>query len=70
MTEIINNGKGTQPKTGRNQDLIRDKLSGRFDTMELAIKYGVTPTRIGQIMRAKRYQDFIAQVKAELAKET
>jgi Mor family transcriptional regulator len=48
--EAINNGKGTQPETERNEALAKDYQAG-MSLYDLMIKYKVTDTRIYAILR-------------------
>jgi len=49
---IVNNGKGTQPNTERNEELKRDYLSKEFDTAALISKYQISPKRIYDILKS------------------
>ncbi len=51
MDEIVNKGKGSQPKTSRNEALVEDYKAG-MSMVDLIKKYNVTHTRIYAIVNS------------------
>lgn len=47
---MINNGKGTQPKKHRNQELVKD-YQGGMSVVRMVNKYGISSKRIYAILK-------------------
>lgn len=50
MQEVINDGKGTQPKVDRNKEMMQRYVEG-VPMLTLQLDYGITASRIHKIRR-------------------
>lgn len=63
--EIVNKGKGSQPNTDRNLDIIRRAVALSEEHKALGEEYGISIQRVGQIIRKPRYKEFVEKCKLE-----